>query len=179
MNQKKFEDIYPLSPTQAGMLFHSQLAPNSGTYIEHSFFHVDDPTFRPAHFVQAIQKVIDHHDSLRAAFQFDKENDPFQLIYQQAPLPVTTLNWRNLPSDEYKERLVALIEQDRLTDFDFSKAPLLRLTVIEREASGYDLLLAFHHILMDRWSVDLFWAAVRRCSTTSWSTRVGTSTPST
>ena len=34
MNARNIEDIYPLSPMQQGMLFHSLYEPQSGVYLE-------------------------------------------------------------------------------------------------------------------------------------------------
>ena len=160
---RSVETIYALSPMQSGMLFHSQLAPGNGTYIEHNLFHVDDPAFNASRFIQAIQTLIDHHDSLRAAFRSHQGSEAVQVIYERAMLPVTVHDWRELSVDEHQKQLSNLIEEDRLTDFDFSQAPLLRFDGdSERMRTRYDLLFTFHHILMDRWSVDLFWSEVLR-----------------
>ncbi|MEM7132270.1 MAG: amino acid adenylation domain-containing protein [Chloroflexota bacterium] len=160
------ENLYDLSPMQAGMLFHSQLTPNSNTYIEHVLFHLYDDTFDPERLVAAMQHVIDRHDSLRATFQTEGVGKAVQVIHRQAQLPVTYEDWRGYTPDEYRTSLSQLIEQDRLTDFDFSQAPLLRFRIIQHRADrtkpSYDLLLTFHHILLDRWSVDLFWSEVLR-----------------
>ena len=152
------ETVMGLSPMQAGMLFHSQFAPQSGTYIEHKLFHVQDAAFEPRRFVAAIQQVIGRHDALRASFHADGR--AVQVIHRQATLPTEFLDWQALSAPEQKERLAELIEQDRLTDFDLSHAPLLRFVVIQQGADNYALLLTSHHLLMDRWSGELFWSEV-------------------
>ena len=152
--------LYQLSPMQAGILFHSQLEPNSGAYIEHSLFHLEDSTFDQTTFIQAIQSVINRHDSLSASFHTLIGGDPVQAIYPQAVLPVIWLDWRNKSEQEYAPDFTQLIEKDRMTDFDLSQAPLLRLTLIQRPQHRYDVLFTFHHLLLDRWSVDLFWSEV-------------------
>jgi amino acid adenylation domain-containing protein len=159
------ETVYPLSPVQEAMLFQSQLAPNSGTYIEHALFQVNAPSFTVERLIQAMQCVIDRHESLRAAFHVDYGRDPVQVIAPHAPLPVTLLEWQGLTDAEHRACLADLLESDRLIDFDFTHAPLVRLTVIAVAGGNYDLLLTFHHILMDRWSIDLFWAEVQRAYT--------------
>jgi amino acid adenylation domain-containing protein/non-ribosomal peptide synthase protein (TIGR01720 family) len=159
-SRQAIQNVYTLSPMQAGMLFHSQLAPKSGTYLEHTLFHVQDATFHPAQMVAAIQQVIDRHDNLRATFEGEGYREAVQVIHAQAQLPITYLDWRNYTAEEYQTQFAQLVAHDRLIDFDFTHAPLLRLTVLEHAAHGYDLLFTFHHILMDRWSFDIFWAEV-------------------
>jgi len=41
MSMENIEDIYPLSPMQQGMLFHSIYAPESGEYIEQMSCKID------------------------------------------------------------------------------------------------------------------------------------------
>ncbi|MEM7539192.1 MAG: condensation domain-containing protein, partial [Chloroflexota bacterium] len=159
---RDIEEVYGLTPMQSGMLFESLLTPNSGTYIEPSLFYVEDTTFDVTRFIQAIEHVIDQHDSLRAAFQSHHEGETVQVVYQCAQLPVAVLDWRDLSEDDYQTHLANHIKKNYFTDFDFSQAPLLRLTVIERTQNTYHMLFTSHHILLDRWSVDLFWSAVRR-----------------
>lgn len=159
--QRTIETMYALSPMQTGMFFHSQLAPNSGTYIEQTLWHVADPAFDVTRFLWAIETVINRHDSLRAALWTEEGNDAVQIIYNCVQLPINILDWRGVSDETYQARLAALIEEDHKTDFDLTLAPLLRLTMIERHRE-YDLLFTFHHIVMDRWSVNLFWSEVRR-----------------
>ena len=114
------------------MLFHSQLAPNSGAYIEHSMFHMDDPTFNSSRFIQVMQQVVDRHDNLGAAFHTPLAADPLQVINKQAMLPVTQLDWRGKSEEDSAIDLAEWVAVDRATDFDLTQAPLLRLALIQR-----------------------------------------------
>jgi hypothetical protein len=49
---KKIADLYPLSPLQAGMVFHSLTDPGSGVYVEQFAVEIDG-TFDPAAFTAA------------------------------------------------------------------------------------------------------------------------------
>ena len=42
-NDRGVEDVYPLTPMQEGMLFHTLYAPGSGVYVEQSSFMLDGP----------------------------------------------------------------------------------------------------------------------------------------
>ncbi|MCP4699766.1 MAG: non-ribosomal peptide synthetase, partial [Gammaproteobacteria bacterium] len=60
-------NIYPLSPMQQGMLFHSLYAPESGMYVTQMHFRVSGQLNIEA-FRQAWQHLIDRHTILRTAF---------------------------------------------------------------------------------------------------------------
>lgn len=154
------EAIYNLSPMQHGMLFHSRLAPASGTYIEQSLFHIKDRSFKPARFFDAIQHVINFHDSLRVSMWELETGEAIQIVHRNVQLPVTLFTWDNLSTAAYQMRLNELVVADRVTDFDLAQPPLLRLTLIEDGSGEYDLLFTFHHILLDRWSVTLLWSRI-------------------
>ena len=156
---KNIEDLYPLSPMQEGMLFQSLLAPGSGVYIRQISFSMhqlpDVEKFR-----QAWQRVVDRHAILRTFFVWDNIKSPVQAVLRQVELPVHHLDWRGLPHAEQQQRLMALLEEDKLLGFDMSRAPLMRLTLIRKAEDAYQVIWTFHHILLDGWSVSLFTSEV-------------------
>jgi len=62
---KNIEDVYPLSPMQQGMLFHSLFAPASGVYIQQPNYELHGNLDISA-FERAWQ-VVDRHPILRTA----------------------------------------------------------------------------------------------------------------
>ena len=70
--KRAVQDIYPLSPTQQGLLFHS-LYGNSqaGAYIVQVSYLLQG-ALNPAAFEQAWQQLIQRHTILRTAFAWDK-----------------------------------------------------------------------------------------------------------
>ncbi|HOG48626.1 MAG TPA: condensation domain-containing protein, partial [Anaerolineae bacterium] len=73
-------DMYPLSPMQQGMLFHSLYAPESGVYVEQMHC-----TLRGALDVQAFarawERVIERHTILRTAFVGEGQREPVQVVH--------------------------------------------------------------------------------------------------
>ena len=61
---KNIEAIYPLSPMQQGMLFHSLYAPESGVYIEQMTLILKGDV-NVAAFESAWQTVVDRYSILR------------------------------------------------------------------------------------------------------------------
>src|SRR5215216_7536641 len=85
IEMKNVEDVYPLTPMQQGMLFHSLYAPNSEVYIDQASCRVQGD-LNVAAFQQAWQRVIDRHSVLRTAFVHQGLNESLQIVRQQAAL---------------------------------------------------------------------------------------------
>lgn len=150
-NPPLIADIYPLSSLQHGLLFHTQYAPDAGVnfyQISCSLSHDLDLVA----FERAWEHLIQRHAVLRTAFVFSRSLPPVQVVYRRIPLPLQQLDWRELTPADQRERLANLIEADRRTDFDFARAPLMRLTLIRLAADRYRFIWSFHHILLDGWS---------------------------
>ncbi|WP_231876460.1 condensation domain-containing protein, partial [Azotobacter vinelandii] len=88
------EDIYPLSPMQQGMLFHSLLEGEAGHYINQ--MRVDVQGLDVARFRAAWQAVVDRHEVLRASF-VEVDGRPLQVIRKRVSMPFVELDWRSQP----------------------------------------------------------------------------------
>lgn len=148
------EDIYPLSPLQQGMLFHTLYAPESEVYFEQL-----SCALRGALDIDALRRawqiVIERHTILRTAFFWERREKPLQVARREIILPWQQQDWRGLETLEQQERFKDYLEADRKLGFDFSKAPLMRLALIQLTEDAYYLVWSHHHILLDGWSVGL------------------------
>ncbi|MEG1629222.1 amino acid adenylation domain-containing protein, partial [Pseudomonas sp.] len=143
------EDIYPLSPMQQGMLFHTLEAAGAGLYINQMAVPVEGLDI--ARFTAAWNTVIARHDILRTGFWSDSQLlEPLQVVYRQAQMPVAVLDWRD--RQVAPEDLTLLSAQDYAKGFDLLQAPLMRLTLVQLDEQRVHLLWSGHHILVDGWS---------------------------
>ena len=147
---QEIEDIYPLSPMQQGMLFHTLYERKSGDYVNQ--MRVDVVGLEVERFRQAWQEAVDSHEVLRASFISDLEQ-PQQVIRRHMRIPFAVLDWRGTTGLE--DALAAWAQGDRQKGFDLRNEPLLRLTVIRTDEHRYHLIYTNHHILMDGWSGSL------------------------
>ena len=69
------EDLYPLSPTQQGMLFHALLDPTGGAYVEQVTM-VLEGEFHPEAFHRGWQAAVDRHPVLRTGLVWEKMPHP-------------------------------------------------------------------------------------------------------
>ncbi len=153
MSRPDVEDIYPLTPLQQGMLFHTVYAPGSGAYVEQVGFTVRDPAFDPDAFGRAWQRVAERHPVLRTAFAWEEMEEPVQVVHRRVVVPVERLDWRGLPPRERERELDALLAEDRRRGFDLLAAPLMRLALVRTGTDEWRVQWTFHHLLLDGWSL--------------------------
>lgn len=169
--QKQIEDIYPLSPMQQGLLYHALLdgevydynenyttsntvanTKNTGVYVPQVVLSLTGLT-DVAGFRAAWQRALDRHPSLRTAFQWQRREQPFQVVYRQVELPWQQQDWRSLSSHQH--HLAAFLDQDRQQGFNLKTPPLMRLTLIQTGDADYYLVWTQHHLILDGWSAGL------------------------
>ncbi|MGX1175969.1 amino acid adenylation domain-containing protein/non-ribosomal peptide synthase protein (TIGR01720 family) [Pseudomonas sp. R151218B TE3479] len=143
------DDIYPLSPMQQGMLFHSLLGHGSGDYINQ--MRLDVEGVDPQRFRAAWQAVVDAHDILRTGFfwQGDLEQ-PVQIVQRQVEVPFRVLDWNG--RTDIDDALQTLADEERAQGVDLTQAPLMRLVLVRTGTDRHHLIYTNHHILMDGWS---------------------------
>jgi amino acid adenylation domain-containing protein len=152
--RKNIETMYPLSPMQQGMLFHTLLTPDAGVYIPQVCFDLIG-TLDSAALQQAWQDVLNQHAPLRTAFYWERRDKPFQVVFRQVTLPWKTQDWQALPFAEHPARLEEFLQRDRQQGFDLQHPPLMRLTLIQRSVNQFYLIWTQHHLLLDGWSAAL------------------------
>ncbi|GHF24625.1 hypothetical protein GCM10010218_01480 [Streptomyces mashuensis] len=145
------EDIYPLTPMQAGMLFHTLADPTGQAYSEQMSFVFDGVTDAGV-LARAWQHVNDHLEILRGSLVWDRVDRPLMVVRRHAELPVRTLDWRGLDEAEQQAALERLLAEDREQRMDLSVAPLTRLTLIRVTDSRVRVVRTSHHVLLDGWS---------------------------
>src|SRR6185436_9535934 len=99
MVSNEIEDIYPLTTTQRGMLFHSLYAPQSGVYFQQEGFFLQGD-MDVAAFVRAWEHVVARHPILRTAVVWEGIDEPMQVVLRRVRLPLDQHDWRDLPLDE-------------------------------------------------------------------------------
>jgi amino acid adenylation domain-containing protein/non-ribosomal peptide synthase protein (TIGR01720 family) len=150
---KNVEEVYPLTPLQNGMLFHSLMAPGSGVYVNQitCSLPADLDTLR---FREAWERLVARHGVLRTAFLWDGLEEPRQAVHRRVDLPWRELDWRDLPADEAERRFEALRQSERHAPLPLESAPLMRFSLLRR-AADLGFVWTFHHLLMDGWSLPL------------------------
>ena len=145
------EDIYPLSPMQEGILFHTLCASEPGVYsVQWSC--ILQGNLRVSTFKRAWQFALDRHPALRTAFSWELRDEPFQIVYRHVELPWRQHDWRSTSAVEQERQLEAFLAEDRAQGFVLSKAPLMRLALNQLSENAYQFVWSLHHLVLDGWS---------------------------
>src|SRR2546428_4338183 len=131
------ESLFLLSPTQAGMLYHSLSAP--GVYFEQSLLRIDGELDVPV-LRKAWQRIVDHHEILRTSFRWDNPEKPLQIVHWHVTVPFEEHDWRALSQTAQESRLDSFVHEDRDAGFDFAKPPLMRFALIRVADDSYRLI---------------------------------------
>ncbi|MFI1741190.1 non-ribosomal peptide synthase/polyketide synthase [Streptomyces sioyaensis] len=151
-NGRDVTDIYPLTPTQTGLVFHGLDEPDQGLYVEQATFVVDG-VHELRLLAAAWQQVVDRTPVLRSAVVLRDVPVPLQTVHHTVTLPVTEYDWSALPPDERDAALERLLAEDRARGLALDRAPLLRVALIRLSPAEVRVVWTFHHVLLDGWSV--------------------------
>lgn len=154
---RDISDVYPLSPMQQGMLFHSLNDPYSPAYTNQ--LRVDVQQLDVERFRQAWQQTLEAHAVLRTSFAWPADADTaVQIVRQTAQMPMSVQDWRG--RDDLPEALDQLARDDLSRGFQLDQAPLLRVLLVRTDDATHHLIYTNHHLLMDGWSTSQLFGEV-------------------
>ncbi|AOX04306.1 hypothetical protein BJP34_14360 [Moorena producens PAL-8-15-08-1] len=151
---KNIESLYPLSPMQEGILFHTLYDSNSSVYFEQILLTLSGQVNQES-LKQSWQQVVQRHGVLRTMFVWEGRKQPLQVVRKQVDLPWSYLDWQELSLKEQQQKLEAFVRENREKGFQLNQAPLMRCTLIRLGNQTYKLIWSFHHILMDGWCLPI------------------------
>jgi amino acid adenylation domain-containing protein/non-ribosomal peptide synthase protein (TIGR01720 family) len=147
---RDIRDIYPLSPLQEGLLFHSLYAPDSGVYITQVICTLEQ--LNASAFRRAWQKVVDRHSIFRTAFVWEGLKRALQVVYRELEVPFELEDLRHLSRPAQEARLQVYLQEDRSRGFEISQPFLMRLMLFRVADNIYKFIWTSHHTLLDGWS---------------------------
>ncbi|MEU4213654.1 condensation domain-containing protein, partial [Streptomyces sp. NPDC026206] len=155
MTKPGFVDIWPLTPLQEGMLFHSLYEQDSAdVYVLQMALDLRS-TIDAQALRNAARVVLRRHDALRAGFRNRKTGEPVQVIHREAEPAWTEADLSGLAAGTERDaELTRLLNADRTRRFDLAVPPL-RFTLIRLAEDEYRFAVTAHHIVLDGWSMPL------------------------
>ncbi len=154
----QIRNVFPLTPMQQGMLFHSKQQDANGAYIVQFSCDIHG-ALKPGIFQAAWQKTLDRHDALRIAI-LDLEYESHQVITAGIAMPWSASDWRSDSTEEQERNWRALLSADRTIGFDTQTPPLMRCTLIQMHDDSWRLLWSQHHVISDGWCLPIILSEV-------------------
>ena len=148
-----WEDIYPMSSIELGMLIQGKL--ESGVYHDQIYHQIIDLSFNMDHFTKALQFLIRKHDTLRSSYFISEFDTPAKVIHKPDSVHVEIL-YRDLSRESKDNQKLILIEEQKMdiaSPFEETKPGLWRVKLFQLNSSEIGMLLICHHAILDGWSV--------------------------
>ncbi|MBY8848593.1 hypothetical protein K7G98_08410, partial [Saccharothrix sp. MB29] len=133
------EDVYPLTPLQAGMLFHD-LVDEGTAYFNQTRVRLTGVT-DPRRLGEAWQRVVDRTPVLRSGVVWEGLDEPVQVVRRGVRVPIT-----------YADVTDELVAADAAAGVELSAPTLMRLVIGRASDTEVDLLWSSHHLILDGWS---------------------------
>jgi natural product biosynthesis luciferase-like monooxygenase protein/amino acid adenylation domain-containing protein len=150
----------PLTDAQQGMWVLSQSGDeNAALYNESVTLDLHGP-LDVAALHQALQTVVDRHESLRTTFSPDGDD---QIVHPTLKLPLTHTDLSSLSAEQRQSRLQAVIAEESHTHLDLEHGPLIRAHLIALAPDDHRLILTIHHLVIDGQSLGTVLSEMSSC----------------
>ncbi|UNO38538.1 non-ribosomal peptide synthetase [Streptomyces sp. MST-110588] len=167
-------DLLPVTPLQAGLLFHTLYdgpaadgpdgpadgpdGPGDGPgrhdpYVVQLALDLTGD-IEPARLHDAVRALLARHPHLGGGFVTDGLEHPALLVPREVTVPWRTADLTGLPDADRTTAVRRLAREDRRR-FDPHTPPLLRFTLIRTARRHWRLVFTHHHLLLDGWSVPI------------------------
>ncbi len=153
------EDIYPLSPMQEGMLFHTAYSPEDGVYFEQGTGTItglkDVGVFN-----LAWQTLVERHPLLRTAFVWSGQKQAVQIVNKSVEFGIIEYDWHDLSPQLQEYELNRYLINTRKQGFVLEQAPLMSFAIMRLDDNTWQWVWNHHHILLDGWSLPILFKEV-------------------
>ncbi|MFI7236068.1 amino acid adenylation domain-containing protein [Streptomyces cyaneofuscatus] len=144
------EDAHPLTRLQLGLLYHSRRHESSARYRDVFRYTLEMP-WNEKEFRRAFDRLTARHPALRSAFDLNGA-EPLQVVLPRADGGLEITDLRGLDEAAAEAEVAAHIEERRHHPYVFDRPPLYLFRAHVRP-TAVDLVLSFHHALLDGGSV--------------------------
>ena len=150
------EDIWPLTPLQQGMYFHSRYHDHSAVdpdgYIVQYVLDLHGPV-EHGRLRDALGALTARHAALRASFHQTEEGGLVQAVARRVEVPYRVADRSHLAPDDQPNAVAEISLAERSEPFALDAAPLLRVALVRTSPARHALVLTIHHLVTDGWSL--------------------------
>jgi amino acid adenylation domain-containing protein len=143
--------VFPASFAQQRLWFLDQLFPGNTFYNVATALRLKG-SLNASALEETFNEIVRRHEALRTTFRM-LDGQPVQVIAPSLTIPLPLIDLRHLPAPEREAETRRIATEERSRPFDLSQDSLLRVMLLQLDASEHVLLLNLHHIICDGWSI--------------------------
>jgi hypothetical protein len=144
----------PLSLTQERLWFLQQAEGEGSTYNLMAAVRLEG-SLDPAVLKRCLAEIVRRHEPLRTTFRM-AGGVPVQEISSAAYSALAFLDLAGLPAPARDREVLLLAEGEARRPFDLERGSLVRMMIVRLSGAEHGLVVAFHHIISDGWSLGIF-----------------------
>ena len=148
------DDIHALSPMQEGLLFESLYDEASKAYFVQMRYHLRGE-LDAERFARSWRELCRRHAVLRTAFVHEAQARPLQVVLKERPPPISIADLRSLEESAQQTVVAQYSQADLERRFDIQRDPLIRVAIFQLEDALTQVVLSYHHIILDGWSLGI------------------------
>ncbi|MGW4898058.1 amino acid adenylation domain-containing protein, partial [Kitasatospora sp. NPDC004240] len=144
----------PVTFGQQQMWFLNRLEPDSAEYLVPLALRLDGTLDRAA-LRAAWTEIVARHEILRTRYVLAGE-EPVQVVDAPEAPPFPVVDLADVPAQDREARARELAEQEIVVPFDLERDRPVRARLIALAEDRHILVVTFHHIACDAWSMGVF-----------------------
>jgi amino acid adenylation domain-containing protein len=148
------QKVLPLSFAQQRLWLLEQLEPGSSSYHSYGAVRLIGQ-LDVAAVGNSVAEIVRRHEALRTTFH-QVDGNPEQRISDALDVRVEHEDYRALQPAGRMAAALACANALRARPFDLTRGPLLRVALLRVDEQEHLLVVVFHHIVCDGWSVAVF-----------------------
>ena len=154
INVPAYEDIYPFTPIESGLIYSSLLNLDQPVYYDQFVYNL---SIRDIHiFQQAISMQVQRHNMLRTRYYLSTFNQAAKLICASIEIPFLLEDISAHTAEEQRTLIKRYMTEDLAIRLSFEGDLLWRMKAFHLGNQSYFLCWSFHHAMLDGWSVANF-----------------------
>ncbi len=150
LNHAEIQSLYPLSPMQSGMFYHTLKDKNSHAYFEQFKLSLKGE-IREDLLEKSFNKLVERYDVLRTNFVYEKLDKPLQIVLKSRQVRIHYEDISRLSASQRDAFLEKYRKDEWEQGFDLTRDMLMKLSLFRTGEDSYTILLSSHHIIMDGW----------------------------
>lgn len=149
------EDIYIMSSLQEGILFNCRMNPETTAYRIQVGYNINGKLD-----IGILNNALDllaRRYSVLCSVVFDSGTKrPYQVVLETMRPTLEYYDYSEYDKETGEDLFLKLVSYDKEQEFNFEEGPLARVKCVKLSKEHYRLILSFHHIIMDGWSIGVF-----------------------